>query len=165
MKKLQAILLALTMLMSVLSFSVYGAEAAGAITVWVDGEQLDFDAQPYLDQEHGRTMVPLRKIFEELGAEVTWDEETKTAFASKGDISLSITVDDNRLYKNGAAVELDAPARQVNDSRTMVPVRAIAEGLNASVSWDEEKQQVLIATTAESIPAPTAVPVATPGPL
>lgn len=164
MKKLQAILLALTMLMSVLSFSVYGAEAAGAITVWVDGEQLDFDAQPYLDQEHGRTMVPLRKIFEELGAEVTWDEETKTAFASKGDISLSITVDDNRLYKNGAAVELDAPARQVNDSRTMVPVRAIAEGLNASVSWDEEKQQVLITTTAESIPAPTAVPVATPVP-
>ena len=104
------------------------------ITVLVDGKQINFDVNPILD--NGRTLVPMRFIFEALGATVGWDDATQTATAVKGDITISITINKPELVKNGNVIVLDVPAKLVND-RTLVPVRAVSETLGFDVSWDD----------------------------
>lgn len=90
-----------------------------------------------------RTMVPLRAIFEALGASVEWDDATKTVTSVKGETTVKLTIGDNAIYKNGEAKELDVPA-QIVDDRTLVPVRAIAESFDANVGWDGPTQTVTI---------------------
>ena len=90
-----------------------------------------------------RTMVPLRAIFEALGASVEWDDATKTVTSVKGDTTVKLTIGDTNLYVNGAAKVLDVPA-QIVDSRTLVPVRAIAESFGCEVGWDDPTKTVTI---------------------
>ena len=131
------------------------AMAADDVKVYVNGEQLAFDVPPMIENE--RTLVPMRAIFEALGAEVSWDGETATVTAVKGDDTQRITIGSNILYINGSGIELDVPARIV-DERTLVPVRAVAESFDAKVDWDGKTQSVLI--TAENQPEPTDPPSA-----
>ncbi|MBQ3110729.1 MAG: leucine-rich repeat protein [Clostridia bacterium] len=93
--------------------------------------------------KNDRTMVPMRAIFESLGADVSWDDSTKTAIGVKDGVEVKITIGENVLYKNGEAIELDAPAEITND-RTMVPVRAISEAFGCTVEWDNETKTVEI---------------------
>ena len=113
------------------------------ITVFLDGRQLEFDVDPTL--ENGRTLVPMRVIFEALGAEVSWDNDTSTAIAAKDGFTIKITINDMKLYKNDEVIELDVPARLI-DSRTLVPVRAVSEGMGANVDWNHDNWQVIITT-------------------
>ncbi len=103
------------------------------IKVYVAGNKVDFDQTPVIHL--GRTMVPLRAIFEALGASVEWNSETRTVKSKKGSITIELSIDSDALYKNGAPVYLDVPAMLVNN-RTLVPVRAISEALGAEVNWD-----------------------------
>ena len=82
----------------------------------------------------GRTLVPLRAIFEALGASVEWDQATKTVTSSMDDVTIKLTIGDNTLYRNGEGVTLDVAA-QILNGRTMVPARAIAEAYGVDVQW------------------------------
>lgn len=117
------------------------ALAADDISVYVDGELLSFDVPPVI--ENDRTLVPMRAIFEALGANVEWDGETETVTAVRGADTLKITIGSNNLYKNDTVVELDVPAK-ITDGRTLVPVRAISESFSANVEWDSETRSVKI---------------------
>lgn len=112
------------------------------ITVQIDGNYVDFDQSPVIID--GRTLVPLRAIFEALGATVEWNGDTKTVTSKKGSTSISLSIDSNTMYKNGKAVTLDVPSQLINDS-TLVPVRAIAEAFNCSVNWNNDTKTVTIA--------------------
>lgn len=117
----------------------------GEITVKIDGVEVVFpDQKPILYND--RTMVPMRAIFEALGADVAWDNDTNTAMAKRGDIYILIQIDNTKLIKNNETVELDVPAMLVND-RTLVPVRAISEAFECKVDWVEETLEVLVTTT------------------
>ena len=111
--------------------------------MYVNGLELEFDMPPLL--ENGRILVPLRIIFEALGASVEWSNETSTVTAVKEDVQISLQIDSNVLNKNGSKIMLDVPAKIVN-GRTLVPVRAVSEGLGAKVEWDETAQIVRIWT-------------------
>lgn len=111
------------------------------IMVSVNRSLLTFDQPPVIVND--RTLVPLRAIFEALGAVVDWEPTTRTVTARRGDINISLVVDTNIIKKNGADIEIDVPAQIVGD-RTMVPVRAISESLGASVDWDPATRTVLI---------------------
>ena len=110
------------------------------ITTYLNNEQLNFDILPITEKD--RTLVPMRAIFEAMGAEVEWENETQTATATKDGITVSVTIDSNRMLKNGEEIELDVPARLVEDSRTLVPLRAVSEAFDCQVEWDEELQRV-----------------------
>ncbi len=114
-----------------------------SITVWLDGNKLEFDVEPII--ENGRTLVPMRVIFEALGADVAWDNNTQTAIAIRDKIVITITIDQNIMIRNAEAILLDVPARLIN-SRTLVPVRAVSEGLNANVDWIDSEKKVIITT-------------------
>lgn len=91
----------------------------------------------------GRTLVPLRSIFEAMGADVEWDGDTRTATAKRGNVTVTIQIGASEIYKNGKAVALDVPAQIVND-RTMVPARVIAEAFGADVQWNGNGRTVFI---------------------
>ena len=138
MKKPFAFLIALVIAISLMPSMTLAAET---VTVFVNGEHLEFDVDPIM--EDGRVLVPMRGIFEAMGATVSWDNDSKTAVAARGDILLSVTIDSPTMIKNREPIYLDVPARIV-DGRTMVPVRAISEGLEAKVEWNGENKWVLI---------------------
>ncbi len=117
--------------------------ANGEIGVYLDNEKVQFDVAPLL--VNGRTLVPMRAIFEKLGAVVYWDDNTRTAIAQKGNVNVSISIDDTTLYKNGEPIILDVPA-QLNGGRTLVPLRAVSEAFDCDVQWDGTTQAVNIST-------------------
>lgn len=140
MKRFLALLL--VAVMSVMAFA-FPASAANDVTVWIDGEPVEFDVPPQIIND--RTMVPLRAIFEKIGAEVTWDDATKTAISKKGDITVTISIGEYKLTKNGVDIAIDVPA-QIVDSRTLVPIRAISESFDCEVFWEDEYRAVRVIT-------------------
>ena len=118
-----------------------GASAADGIRVMLGGSEIAFDVPPQIINE--RTMVPLRAIFEALGASVDWDGSTQTVSAKRGDTNITLKINDNTMYVNSSAVALDSPACII-DERTLVPVRAISEAFGAGVDWDGSTQTVTI---------------------
>ncbi|PWK16220.1 copper amine oxidase N-terminal domain-containing protein [Tumebacillus permanentifrigoris] len=109
--------------------------------VVVDGEWIRFDVQPQVFQY--RTLVPMRMIFEALGADVHWEDDTQTAVASKNGVTLRLPIGSQIVTKNGQPVTLDVPAQLVSN-RTMVPVRFLAESFGDEVLWDEQQGRVTI---------------------
>lgn len=119
--------------------------SALAIELYVDDALLQPDVPPTIID--GYTYAPVRVIFEALQAQVQWEAATGTATAQKDDITIQIIVGGTTATVNGQSVPLDAPARLVN-GRTMVPVRFVAESLQADVKWDGQAKAVYITTSA-----------------
>jgi len=111
------------------------------IRVILNGTELTFDVMPQLID--GRTLVPMRRIFESMGAEVDWNGDTQTVTATQDDNIIIMQIDNPVISVNGVDTELDVPP-QLIDGRTLVPVRAVAEGLNADVEWDGDARAVII---------------------
>lgn len=118
-----------------------------AIQVDLNGSPLSFSVQPI--QINGRTMVPLRGIFEALGAQVNWDATSRMITANKGGTEVELTIGDPHATVNGQTVILDTPAMIMSGS-TMVPLRFISEALGADVKWFEATQTVTITTSSDS---------------
>ncbi|MCP1424976.1 spore coat protein CotH [Paenibacillus xylanexedens] len=110
------------------------------ITVTLDGKLITFPDQDPM-QQSGRVMVPVNAILEALGAEVTWDKTVKTVTAVLNDQTLVIKIGSSTATVNGETLEIDAPAI-IQNSRTLVPVRFISEGLGLTVDWDQTAAQV-----------------------
>lgn len=139
MKKVLAATLATVSVMTV-SASVM---ADDAIKVLVNGGEVKFDVQPFI--ENDRTLVPMRAIFEALGADVAWDEKDRTvvSYDPVSDVSITMQIDKDVMFVDGTEYKLDTPAKIVND-RTFVPLRAISESMNSTVNWDGETRTVTI---------------------
>lgn len=112
-----------------------------SILVMLKGKYLDFDVAPLIIND--RTMVPMRVIFESLGATVHWDDDAKIVYANKDDISIALKIGATELFKNGESKPVDSPAIIIND-RTLVPLRAIAEALDVQVGYVEDTKTVVI---------------------
>ena len=127
MKKLIIGLLAALMLCTT-------AYAHPPITVFVDRVQVNFDQQPMIQND--RTLVPMRRIFEALDAEVYWDDPTQRVTAVSGTDVTLFQIGKTALFKNGQlAYTMPVPAQIVND-RMLVPLRAVAESFGCDVAWD-----------------------------
>lgn len=114
------------------------------ISVLVDNEKVVFeDQQPIILD--GTTLVPIRAVFEKAGAEVTWDQDTKTATLVRGNYTVTITVGDSVLYKNNTQIALSVSAIMYND-RILIPVRAIGEAMDFGISWDGFHSSVFVST-------------------
>ena len=118
------------------------ATATNAVDLYVDLTKIETDTPPTIVD--GRTLVPLRAIFEALGAEIEWDNDTRTATGTRGDTVVSVQIDNKVAYVNGEAKELDVPAQIINN-RTMVPARFVSEAMGCKVTWYQEKQTAAVA--------------------
>ena len=138
-KKITILILSLVMILGLLSFNTLAA--TDGILVIVNGKTQALDQPPIL--ENGRILMPLRTIFEALGAEVDWDQTTQTVTAIKDDITIKLTIGSETLLKNDQNIKLDVPAQIVN-GRVLVPTRAVSESLEAEVKWEQSTQTVSI---------------------
>ena len=116
----------------------------GEIRVLVDGKQLTFDQQPYI--EAGRVMLPMRIIFQELGAMVNYAD--RRIEARRGDIVIKLALDSTQMQVGNKTQTIDVPAVSVN-GRTMLPLRAVAEALQCKVQWDNSTKTVTITNMAD----------------
>jgi len=114
---------------------------ATIIKVLLDGRELQFDVPPQIFS--GRTMVPLRVTFEEMGATVNYNDATKTITAKKADTVVVLTIGDTSPTINGQVVEISQPAIII-EGRTLVPLRFVAEAFGAEVVWSSATQTVTI---------------------
>lgn len=140
MKKLLSVIL---LIAAIMTFSVF-ADEISTVTVTLNGNAVDCASY---GQEaiivDGRTLVPLRAIFDALGATVEWDKETQTATSVLGQTEISITIGESKLLKNGEEIPLDVPA-QIMNGRTLVPVRAISDSFGVVVDWDGDTRTVIL---------------------
>lgn len=107
--------------------------------VYLDTAKLEFEVAPMI--ENGRTLVPLRAIFEAMGATVSWNDATKTVIATRGNDSVVLTIGSNRPIVNGNEVEIDVPAKIVQD-RTLAPLRFVGEAFGGKVDWNEATRTI-----------------------
>ena len=123
------------------------ASASDEITVLVNGTRVVAPVEPKIVD--GRTMLPMRAIFEQLGAKVMWMQEDRIIFATKGEYLVVMQIDNTLMSvrKSGSeeneSITLDVAPYIENDS-TLVPVRAVAEALDAKVEWINETRTVEI---------------------
>lgn len=173
----------LLMLILILSVSMFvpiiSSAKTNEITVSIDGEIIDFDVEPQII--NGRTMVPMRAIFEKLGATVEWDKETETITSNRAyeylgfitEKEIVLQIDNPTMHVKGTEydiyeneefqfedeeysfeedVTLDTPAFIV-DGRTLVPLRAISEAFDLYVGWDDDTNTVIISTLNAGVPS------------
>jgi len=128
-----------------------GPAWAADITVTVDGTLLGFDVPPVIVD--GRVLVPLRVIFEAMGAPVGWDAATRTITAVRGDTTIRLEIGRRTADISGEPVALDVPA-QIRDGRTLVPLRFVAEALGAAVAWDGATRSITITASLPALAIP-----------
>ena len=142
MKKIIPLLTAVILILS--SISVFAAET---VIVTLNGNPIEFDVPAQIIND--RTMVPMRKIFESLGATVDWVEEQQGIVAIKDSkiivmkIGSGLMIVSDILAGTQEEITLDVPPQIVGD-RTLVPVRAISESLGVKVDWVAETGTVVL---------------------
>jgi alpha-tubulin suppressor-like RCC1 family protein len=107
--------------------------------VIIDGKIMDSYEKTLI--KDGRTLAPVRALSEGLKAEVNWDGKTKTVNISKGNKVINIKIGSREVNVNNQKIRIDVPAMIV-DSRTMLPLRAICEMLDASVNWNDADNKI-----------------------
>jgi Copper amine oxidase N-terminal domain len=136
-------------------FTAAAQTPASGITIVVDGSPVSVDQPPVMS--NGRILVPLRGVFLELGAIVTWDPGSHTVLAQRGPTSVSLTIGSLQAFVNGQPQPLDTPAMLV-DGHTMVPLRFISQTLGAGVRWDAAHSTVEITSQGAPEPPATSTP-------
>ena len=122
---------------------------ANEVIVEIDGQRVSFDGQgPVIIS--GRTLVPVRGVFEQLGYSVNWDEEFQAVYltgpgeaASRDNIRL--VIGHYEFNTNGEQLTLDVPPQIINGS-TMLPLRAVLESVGIGLDWDGARSAVIIST-------------------
>ncbi len=104
--------------------------------VYIDETEVLFnESTGYPFVENGRTLVPLRVTMETFGAEVDWEQATKTAYVRKGTTTVRCVVGENCIYRNDVKISNDAAA-VITGGRTYLPIRAVLEAFGATVGWN-----------------------------
>ena len=164
MKKIISVIAATAMMCAAVSPVFAENTESASPDVFVNGTKIFFDDQPAIVQNE-RTLVPLRGVFEAMGAKVSWDQEKQQAQVESADgntwVRLIIGDTTMRVYDMSdlfgtllmgqsfeapeTDIELDV-APQAMNNRTLVPLRAISEAIDADVKWDQEAYTVNITT-------------------
>lgn len=129
--------------------------AANDIRLVIDGSAIETSPQPFIHND--RTLVPLRVISEQLGAEVGWNNEDRTVHIKKGDRSVLLRID-SRLVEYDRAGEktynISDVAPFIVEDRTVVPLRLISNALGVDIGWDNDTRTVHIDSSKTSAITP-----------
>ncbi|WP_171685791.1 stalk domain-containing protein [Paenibacillus planticolens] len=142
-KPLKTLVVSVTLIGSLLAPTATSADSFNPdkVPVLVDSVPQDFE-QPAILRD-GSTLVPMRSIFEALSASVKWESSTKTVTAVKGTKTMTLTIGSANATINGGVIWLPALPEIYNDT-TYVPLRVVAEALDANVDWDSYNSRVSI---------------------
>lgn len=182
MKRLfKAFALSMAMMMSLSSYAmaqgsnvqirVRGARKnVATANVEVNGFNLASDYAPYVDRN--RTFVPIRELTELMGADVKWDQGTKSVRIKLRDQDVKLKINSSVVYVNNKKMQMDKAStprlteyvRQNGDCKTMVPLRFLSENLGFDVQWNNAKRVASISNGVVQAPKEEAKPIEKPAP-
>lgn len=141
--KYSKIISKILLLLIILSFSITNGTLASTevLNVLVDGEKVEFDVSPV--KINNRVLVPLRGVFEKLGAKVDWNKNIQEVVIKDENNEIEMLIDNNKVMVNGQVKDIDVAVKLVN-SRAFAPIRFITESLGHEVKWDEKTNTVHI---------------------
>lgn len=143
MKPLTAILLNVSLLL----FSSVCYAGSDDIKVYINNNRINYDTMPI--NINNRILVPVRATFDALGADIEWFGEIQTVIATSGSTLIALKIDNPLLIVSDVqtqgikTIELDSPPVLLN-SKTMIPLRAVAEIFDYQVNWSEENKSIFI---------------------
>jgi len=156
----------------------FGSAPSGAIPIFYNDQHV-YTRPDVLKQGRvlaalvrgGTIFIPLRSMFEAMGATVSYDPASKTVDVNKAGADIKVTLGVSQVIINGEARPLDV-APMLYHGTMLVPVRVISEGMGAYVQWVPDRRLVVVRylpptpppTPAPSTPVPSPAPVATPAP-
>lgn len=114
-------------------------------TLKVEGNTINCEVAPQIVS--GRLMVPVRDIFESVGANVSWDAETKTIHGVKEATTIDMRIGDGAYYLNGELNYMSDGLPLIIDGRTLAPARMVAETFGYNVDWDAGTKTVNISAS------------------
>lgn len=118
----------------------------GSPAMKVGSSSVVLDAPPVIVE--GRTLVPIRVVVESLGGTVAWDAVSRTVTISLGGTRLKLVIGKSSALVNGKSMLIDSTnpkvMPQILNSRTMLPLRFVAESLGADVQWEASTQTITI---------------------
>ena len=123
------------------------ANAKELIKVTIDQEPLKLK-QPALIEE-GHLLLPLREIFDALGAKVEWDPNTQSIIGFKDDTIMKLEIGKRQASINNKKILMDIGCKIV-DGNVMIPVRFVAEGFDLDIDWDNHNQMLIIKNSPSS---------------
>ncbi|MEX2414964.1 MAG: stalk domain-containing protein [Paenibacillaceae bacterium] len=119
------------------------ASAPSTPIVILDGRTMSFDVAPLIIK--GTTLVPMRAIFEELGANITtWSPTTQTVTAQRNQTEFMYTIGETYVIINGWKVNISSAPGMTKDYRTLIPLRMVSESLGAEVDYDNTTKTITI---------------------
>ncbi|MBT2290030.1 TraB/GumN family protein [Paenibacillus albidus] len=137
MKKLTALLLSFVMLF-VFATGAQAQAAAPSVNIMLGEKQLTFDnGQPFF--ENATTLIPVKSFLEGLDYKLSWEAETSTLHASKGELSFALRRDNNQAMANDEAHQLTVAPKIVNGT-LYAPLRFLAENAGYRVGWDAKNR-------------------------
>jgi len=137
--------------------------ASDDISVTIDGQAVIFEGQGPIIQG-GRTLVPVRGVFEALGFYPTWDGTARAATLTRADFVVVLTIGSYTFTTNGEEFSLDVPAQMIA-GRTLLPLRAVLESVGYDdMDWVPATRTVVIHTGANAQPTPPPPPTPDPSP-
>ncbi|MFD3259091.1 stalk domain-containing protein [Paenibacillus lentus] len=113
------------------------------IAIYLDDRQLEPEAEPLIVD--GTVLVPMRKLFEEQGAELIWSSATKTITATKDNMTLIYRIGESTANLNGKPINLSIPGR-IADGYTLMPLRFVSETLGSTVKWSSDTRTIHISS-------------------
>jgi hypothetical protein len=109
-------------------------------------------------------LVPMRSMFEMMGATVKYDAASKTIDVTKPGSDVRVTVGKPEVFINNESRPLDVPPMLYRGS-VLVPLRVLSEGMGAYVQWVPDRRIVVVRFVSAPVPqAPVAPPTPTPAP-
>jgi hypothetical protein len=126
------------LLTAVLTAAMSVACLAQDINVSLNGSIISFPNQKPVVVD-GRTLIPLRGVFDNMGYNIGWNGNTKTVTLTKNGSTIVINIGESFYYLNDKPVAIDVPAQIINGS-TMLPLRAIADATGCEVLWDSDSK-------------------------
>lgn len=139
--------LALALCLALLPATGNLAAAADPIALVINGRVIPTDVPPVL--LNGRVLVPLRVVSQSLGAQVDWNQASRTAIIRSASTTVALKAGSSTATVDGKPVSLDVPARIIGD-RMMVPVRFVSQTLGATVDWDQARRQVIVSLAGQA---------------
>jgi len=131
----------ITIIAFVIILTTFSFASANNIQVYLDNALINLSGKAVM--ENGRVLVPMRSIFETIGASVNWDGTNNLITSAKGNTKIALQIGNKNMGLNGKLVALDV-APKIESGRTLVPVRVISESFGYKVNWDNSKSIVYI---------------------
>lgn len=118
------------------------------VYLYIDNNKLEnLVMQPIIFNDY--TLVPAREVFETLGAEVTWNSDTKEVTVKYNDITIKMQINNAVAEVNGSSVQMPLVPMLINN-KTMIPVRFVSENIGLEVIWDSSNRTINILSNKET---------------